>query len=421
MKIGIIGSGISGLATAFYLSKHCDVTIFEKNKKFGGHANTFNFNFENNDIPIDCGFIVYNKKNYPNFIKILDYLEVLSEPSDMSFAMSVDKSFEYSGSLVGMLANYKNILDKDYYKMIYDIFRFFKLSPKYLKKIDDNYTLDQFLNKFQFSDHFSKYHIIPMASAIWSSPEKEILKFPVKSLFDFYNNHQLLNFIERPQWRTIKEGSINYVNSLINHLKKNKNNVLHLNTEIIDIKRNKSKQVLLDNKKRKHEFDYVVLACHTDQSSRIISNSDQKLSKLLKDFRYQNNLAYLHFDQSIMPKNRLVWSSWNYYTDSKKQISCITYWMNKLQNLNTEKNIFITLNPINIPSENKIIKIFKYEHPIYDQNSLNVQKQIEEYQGKNNIYFAGAWNGYGFHEDGVKSALNIIKKLNIDINWLLNK
>ena len=359
-----------------------------KKTKSLGHANTYDFNFENKNIPIDCGFIVYNKKNYPNFIKILKYLNISSDVSDMSFAMSVDKDFEYSGSLIGMLANYKNLLDKKYHKMIYDIFRFFKLSPKYLKKVDDDCTLDEFLNKFNFSNHFNKYHIIPMASAIWSSPEKEILKFPVKSLFDFYNNHQLLN------------------------------NSFKLETEIINVKKNKSKQIVIDKNNKKYEFDYVVLACHTDQSSKIIKSMDKKVSILLNKFRYQNNLAYLHFDQSLMPKNKLIWSSWNYSTNSQKQISCITYWMNKLQNLDTNKNIFVTLNPIEIPKENKIIKIFKYEHPIYDKNSLLVQKQIESYQGENNIFYAGAWNGHGFHEDGVKSALNISKRLKVDLNWL---
>ena len=418
MKIAIIGSGISGLSTAFYLSKFSDVTIFEKNKKFGGHANTCDFEFENKTMPIDCGFIVYNKKNYPNFIKILDYLNIANNESDMSFAMSVDKNFEYSGSLIGMLANYKNLLDKNYHKMIYDIYRFFKQSPRYLKEFDNNCTLDQFLKKFEFSNHFNKYHIIPIASAIWSSSEKEILKFPVKSLFDFYNNHQLLNFVERPQWRTIRNGSKNYVESLISYLKINKNNSFKLETEIVNIKKTKSKYVVIDKKDNKYQFDYIVLACHTDQSSKIIKNLDKDLSRLLNKFRYQNNLAYLHFDQSLMPKNKLIWSSWNYNTNSNKQISCITYWMNKLQNLDTKKNIFITLNPIQIPTENKIIKIFKYEHPIYDQNSFLVQKQIETYQGKNNLYFAGAWNGYGFHEDGVKSALKVAKKLKVDLNWI---
>ena len=203
-----------------------------------------------------------------------------------------------------------------------------------------------------------------MASAIWSSPEKEILKFPVKSLFDFYNNHQLLNFVERPQWRTIKGGSRNYVDSLISYLKLNKNNSFKLDTEIIGIKKNKSKQIVIDKKNKKYEFDYVVFACHTDQASKIVKSIDKDVSVLLNKFRYQNNLAYLHFDQSLMPKNRLIWSSWNYSTNSKKQISCITYWMNKLQNLDVEKNIFVTLNPIQIPKENKIIKIFKNEHPI---------------------------------------------------------
>ncbi len=237
-KIGIIGSGISGLSTAFYLSKSFDVSLFEKSFRFGGHANTHEFVYKEKNILVDTGFIVYNNKNYPNFVKILNHLNVQSSLSNMSFSMSVDKKLEYSGSIRGMLANYKNLVDKQYYKMVLDITRFYKKSGFYLNKSNKNLSLGEFLKEFNFSDYFKNYHIVPMASAIWSSPEKEILNFPISSLLDFYNNHQLLNFVDRPKWRTISNGSASYIKNILNHLKKYKVN-LNLNNEIKKISKNK--------------------------------------------------------------------------------------------------------------------------------------------------------------------------------------
>ena len=417
-KVGVIGSGISGLSTAFYLSKSFNVTIFEKKSRFGGHANTYNFNHNNKNINVDSGFIVYNNKNYPNFVKILNFLGIQNESSDMSFAMSVDKNFEYSGSMIGMLANYKNFKDKQYFKMFLDITRFYKKSGSYVQKVDDDCTLEDFLKKFNFSEYFKNYHIVPMASAIWSSPENKILKFPIKSLLDFYNNHNLLNFIDRPQWRTVSNGAINYVEGIVNYLKKNRNNVFFLNSEIINIRKYKNKLTLTNIKGKKFDFDYVVFANHTNEASSILKKESGYLAHSLKNFKYQKNLAYLHLDHTLMPKNKLLWSSWNYSTNSEKNISCITYWMNKLQRLNTKNNIFVTLNPINIPEENKIIKVFKYEHPVFDQKAFKVQKIISDNQGIKNIYFSGSWNGYGFHEDGVVSGLKVAKLLNAKLDWI---
>ena len=419
MKVGIVGSGISGLSTALFLSKEHEITIFEKNNYFGGHANTIEINNKTNEkFSVDTGFIVYNEKNYPNFTNLLNFLNVNTNNSDMSFSVSVNKGeLEYSGSLQGLFGNYKNLLNKEYLIMLKDIVRFYKYALSYKKKYDNIETLEKFLKRFNFSKYFCNYHLIPMASSIWSSQEKEILKFPINSMLDFYKNHELLSFINRPQWKTISGGSKKYVESLIKKLKINKKNKFYLNKEIHKVVIKNNKRVLLDKKGYEYNFDIIVLANHTDEASEIIKNYDKKVYSLLKKFRYQKNIAFLHTDKTLMPINKKMWSSWNYLTNTSNKKSSVTYWMNKLQDLKTKEEIFVTLNPSKIPKNEKILKVINYHHPIYDHHALNSQKQIEKFQGVNNVFYAGAWNGYGFHEDGVKSALKICDLLNIKIDF----
>ena len=251
-----------------------------------------------------------------------------------------------------------------------------------------------------------------MTAAIWSSSEDEIKKFPVNSMLNFYENHNLLNFFNRPQWRTIKGGSKQYVEKIVKILKKNRNNNLYLNKKINEIKKINNKVILLDNKNQEHQFDYVIFANHTDEASMILKNFDKNTSELLKNFRYQKNVAFLHKDKKLMPKNKLTWSSWNYLSQ-KNSKSSLTYWMNNLQNLKIDEDVFVTLNPSQLPDTDKIIRVENYYHPIYDIKSNKVQNEINKLQGKNKIFFSGAWTGYGFHEDGVNSALQISKLLKI--------
>ena len=417
MKVGIVGSGISGLTSALYLSKKYEITLFEKNNYFGGHANTIEIiNKKENNFSVDTGFIVYNEKNYPNFSKLLNFLNVKSINSDMSFSVSANEgNLEYSGSIKGLFGNYKNLMNKEYLLMLKDIGRFYIYALSYKKTNEPFETLSKFLKRFDFSSYFCNYHLIPMASSIWSSSETEILNFPINSMIDFYNNHELLNFVNRPQWKTISGGSKNYVDALVKNLKTSSKNNLYTNNEIIEIKSKYNKRILIDNKGREHKFDFIVLANHTDEACKIIKNYDKNIFSILKNFRYQKNVAFLHKDQSLMPKNRSLWSSWNYLTDKSNKKSCVTYWMNKLQNLNTNEHIFVTLNPIKIPKNEKIFKVLNYQHPIYDVSGLKARNQMQKHQGVNNIFYAGAWNGYGFHEDGVNSALKICSLLNVKI------
>ena len=418
MEIAVIGSGISGLSSALLLSSKYKITLIENDDRFGGHANTVNVKIDKDTIPVDTGFIVYNKLNYPNLISFFDYLKVETVSSDMSFAVSSRNGMlEYSGSLAGLFAQKKNLFNLKFYKMLKDIIVFFIFGYKYAFAIKDDESLKDYLKRCKFSDEFINDHLIPMSSAIWSCPENEILNFPAKSLLTFFKNHQLINFIVRPKWRTVKNGSREYVKKVIKELEKKSNNNLFLNTKIesISIEKNKIK---INFGKNSKTFDKIIMATHPDQAIKLIKNLDKETLNLLKNFKYQKNIVYLHSDTSLMPKNKKTWSSWNYMSNDKiKRDSSVTYWMNLLQKLNSKRNFFVSLNPYIIPDRKLIFNKIVYEHPIFNNKTNEAQKRMNFIQGKNNIYFTGAWLGYGFHEDGIKSAVNMAKLLKINIPW----
>ena len=418
MKIAIIGSGISGLSSALLLSHEHKITLIESDMRFGGHANTITVSTKNGSVPVDTGFIVYNTLNYPNLVGFFDFLNVETVSSDMSFAVSSGNGrLEYSGSLKGLFAQKKNLFNLSFYKMLKDIIRFFIFGYKYAYEIKSDESLKDYLKRCNFSQEFINDHLIPMSSAIWSCPENEILNFPAKSLLTFFKNHQLINFIFRPKWRTVKNGSKEYVKKVINELEKKPENRLLLNTKIKSISlQNKNVKINFENKSE--IFDKVIMATHPDQAIKLLKNLDKTTQNLLKNFKYQKNVVYLHSDSSLMPENKKTWSSWNYLSNNKKKSeTSITYWMNLLQKLNSSKNFFVSLNPFFIPDSNLTYKKIIYEHPIFNNNTNKAQKKMSLIQGKNNIYFTGAWLGYGFHEDGIKSAVKVAKLFQINIPW----
>ena len=422
MKIAIIGSGISGLSSALLLSQDHEITLIESDERFGGHANTIDILNENKTIPVDTGFIVYNKLNYPNLLGFFKLLKVDTISSDMTFAVSArDGELEYSGSLKGIFAQKNNLLNLKFYLMLKDIIIFFIFGYHYAFKVKDNETLKEYVLRCKFSNQFVNDHLIPMSSAIWSCPENEILNFPAKNLLTFFKNHQLINFFVRPKWRTVKNGSREYVFKTIEKLKSNKKNRLFINTKIETII-SQDKNVKIVFGKKTEFFDKVVMATHADQSIKLIKNLNKESINILSNFKFQKNIVYLHSDTSLMPKNKKTWSSWNYLSnkDNKKK-SSITYWMNLLQKLNTSLNVFVSLNPYNIPSKLLTHKIIMYEHPIFNEGTNKAQKDMALIQGKNNIYYTGAWLGYGFHEDGIKSAVNVSKLLKVKIPWEKSK
>ena len=411
MKVAVIGSGISGLSAAHYLSKDFKVDLFEKNDHFGGHSHTLDINVENNIIPVDIGFIVFNFQTYPNFINFLNDNNVEIEKSNMSFSVSVKgTNIEYCGKgILGIFSNKKNLLNFNFFKMFFEIIKFYKKSNN-LKNIDENLKLDDFLKSEGMSEYFINYHIVPMVSAIWSMPPYEAKQMPLTFFLKFFQNHGLFNLKKRPQWYTIKNRSRTYVNKILKTI----SGEYYKNYQINKISRHPNgAQVFYGGENEFFNYDKVVIATHADEALSLISEPTKDEKDILSNFKYKKNYAIIHTDETVMPKNKKAWSSWNSSVnkDNNSQTS-ITYWLNLLQNLNTKKNIFLSLNPFYKIEKNKIIKEINFTHPYYDKAALDNQKRLKYIQNINNTLYCGSYFGYGFHEDGIKSSIEIIKYFN---------
>jgi len=412
-KIAVIGSGIAGISASYLLSSKYNVHLFEKNNYLGGHTRTIKVSTDNN-LSIDTGFIVFNDKNYPDLIKFFDHLDVQTTNSDMSFAVSdVDYNIEYGGkNLKSLFAQYKNIFNISYLKMIYEIYRFYKLC-KYttLDKITNNYTIEDFLQKNHFSSYLKELHIYPLISSIWSANQTDIRNFPLKLFLNFFNNHDLFNFKDRPQWKFVQGGSNSYIKKIIGLNKFS----FSLNTKIDKIIRSENNIKIINNAEE-IVFDYMIIATHADQALQIINNPTKKEKAILSKFDYTKNRAYLHSDRSMMPKNSKTWSSWNFIKSEKANTNfTLTYWMNNLQKLETSKEYFVTINPEKIPKNTHNETFFT--HPKFNLQTMKSQSKLKDLQGINNTFFCGAYHGYGFHEDGIQSAVYISKMLGVDIPW----
>lgn len=409
MKIAIIGSGISGLASAYYLHKKYDITLFEKNNYIGGHSNTVNIKHQGQNINVDTGFIVFNFRTYPNLKKLFEELEVEIEKSNMSFGIrDFDHNFEYSGNnLSGLFAQKSNIFKPKFLKMLLDIIKFNKAAIKLVEnsQISNDITLDQFIEQLKLGEYFKNYYLLPMAGAIWSCPLELVKNYPAKTFLQFFYNHGLLTIFNQPQWYTVKGGSKEYVKKLTANFK----DKIQLNCPIIDCKKEGNKILLTDKKGNNYKFDKVIFASHADQTYKIISDKTKEEKEVLSQIKYSKNLAILHKDQSQMPKNKKAWASWIYLSSKKENKVSLSYWMNNLQNIASKSAIFVTLNPFKQIKKSDIFGQYQYEHPIFDYKSVTAAENLDKIQGKRNIYFCGAWTKYGFHEDGLNSAINIIK------------
>ena len=412
MKIAVIGSGISGLSAAYFLSKRHKVDLFEKDDHFGGHSYTVDVEYEKNKkISVDVGFIVFNHQTYPNLIDFFKENEIEIEKSNMSFSVSVkDTSIEYCGNgLNGIFANKKNLFNIKFLKMFFDILNFYKKSSN-LKNLDTKETLGNYLKKQNLSKFFIDYHLIPMGSAIWSMPPYESSKMPLKFFLNFFQNHGLFKLKNRPQWYTVKNRSRTYVNKILSKI----SGEYYKNYKINKIKR-ESNSVKIYYGDHSEFFDYekIVLAIHADDALSLIDNPLKGENEILSNFNYKKNIAILHTDENVMPKNKKIWSSWNSKVDSKNiNKNSVTYWLNLLQNLNINKNIFLTLNPFIKIDEKKIIKKIDFTHPYYNQETLVNQKKLNLIQNKKNILFCGSYFGFGFHEDGIISSIEMVKHIN---------
>ena len=411
MKIAVVGSGISGLSAAYYLSKNHQVDLFEKDDHFGGHSHTIDLNISAKKIAVDIGFIVFNFKTYPNLIKFFNENKIEIEKSDMSFSVSLRNTmFEYCGKgLNGIFANRSNFFNLKFLRMFYDIIKFYKKCDHF-DKFDENITLGNFLEKEKLSKEFINYHLIPMVSAIWSMPPYEANQMPLKFFLKFFQNHGLFKLKNRPQWFTVSNRSRSYVQNILSkisgeHFKNYNVNKIKSKSSGIDL--------YYGGESEFFNYDKVVIATHADEALSIIDNPTNEEKEILSKFSYRENIAYIHTDKAAMPKNKKAWSSWN-SSLKKDEVnkSSITYWLNLLQNLRCNEDIFLTLNPYFEIDQSKILKKVKFTHPYFDQSALDHQRELQNLQNKRNILFCGSYFGYGFHEDGIKSSIEMLKTLN---------
>ena len=408
MKIAVIGSGISGLSAAYYLSKKFKVDLFEKEDYFGGHSYTYDIKNKTKIIPVDLGFIVFNELTYPNLINFFKELNVPFEKSDMSFSVSIqDTNIEYGGrGLKAIFANKLNIFNLNFLKMIKEIISFYKSAPSLLKKNLKEETLGSYLDKSNFSKYLIDYHIVPMVAAIWSMPMDKAKDMPLELYLNFFINHGLFKLKNRPQWYTVSSRSRTYVEKVLNNI----SGEIFKNYKVNKISRSKD-NVRIRIGEEYLDYDCVILASHADQSLEMLENPTDDEIRILSKFKYVPNLAILHTSEKLMPKKKSAWSSWN--SISKGSKTCVTYWLNNLQNLKSEDNFFLTLNPIYEIDKANIIKKINFTHPYFNKETLKLQKTLQSLQGKKRTWYCGSYFGYGFHEDGLKSSINLLKNFKI--------
>ncbi|AXI04562.1 NAD(P)/FAD-dependent oxidoreductase [Aquirhabdus parva] len=416
-RIAVIGSGISGLASAFFLSSVHDVILFEAEGYLGGHTNTVDVTLEGQTHPVDTGFLVFNEQTYPNFIAFLAELNTRSYESDMSFGVSLnDGELEWAGTNIGsVFAQRKNLLSPQFLIMLKDILRFNRSAESHLAVVNiSGATLGQLLDDGNYSTMFRDGYLLPMSAAIWSSSPQDILQFPASTFLQFCLNHALLQVNDRPKWHTVKGGGRAYVNQIKNTISE-----YRLNTKVHRIERTDD-GVLVTSDIGIEKFDSVVCATHAPQTLEMLVDASETERKILSSVRYQTNSAILHTDIKQMPKRKKVWSAWNYLggrrVDGQRPV-CVSYWLNQLQNLPFQTSVILTLNPFELPQASSILAQFEYQHPIFDHAAILAQQQLPTIQGKKRVWFAGAWTGYGFHEDGLKSALRVVADFNISPPW----
>ena len=407
MKIAIIGSGISGLTASYLLNRNHDIVLFEKNDYVGGHTHTHEIGHDNKVWHVDSGFIVYNEHTYPNFIKLLDILGVERQLTRMGFSVkSPSKNLEYAGhSLNGLFAQRSNLLRPSFLRMLLSMRRFNKEARQDLPRLDKNTSLGDYLSLNNYSSEFVHNFILPIGAAIWSTPSANMLNIPAIFFIRFFENHGLLQIIDRPKWWVIKGGSNQYVKKITQDFR----NKIRISTPVKAIDRKENSVFIrfgLDS--QEEEFDAVVIATHSNQAIKLLKKPTEKEKEILSLLPYQPNDAVLHYDDSILPTRRTAWSSWNYLLDKNPEDPvALTYNMNILQSLNASKTFCVTLNSTELINKNKIIKNLNYEHPLFTIEGVNAQKRKREISGQNNTYYCGAYWHNGFHEDGVVSALDV--------------
>lgn len=417
MKIAIIGSGISGLTSAYLLHKHHDIHVFEAADVIGGHTATVDVDYGGLQHKIDTGFIVFNDWTYPNFIRLMNEIGVKSRLSDMSFGVNCDVTgLQYAGvegrfSLFnGLFAQRTKLFSPKHVRMLLDIVKFNKCAVADVEadRIDPHWTLQDYVRRNNLSDQFAHFYLIPMASAIWSTPFAQMQQFPMNFMLPFMYRHGLLSVANRPKWRTIVGGSGAYIEPLTNGFREK----IRLNSPVTNVRRDRD-GVVVTSAAGEEGFDHVIFACHSDQALALLEDPVEHETQILGSVRYQENEVVLHSDLSLMPSNKRAWASWNYQLSEgcEEALPMVTYDMNRLMGIEVSSRFFVTLNSAKPIREDLVHRTFRYAHPIFTREGVSAQQRWADINGHNRSWFCGAWWGKGFHEDGVNSALQVVEAI----------
>ena len=415
MRIAVVGAGISGLVTAYLLCQEHEVTIFEQNDYIGGHTRTVDVASGGQNLAVDTGFIVFNEKTYPNFIRLLKRLDVPWQPSVMSFSVQCEKTgLEFSpGTLNSIFAQRRNLLRPAFYRMVWDVFRFKREAAALLSESGDDLTLGAYLESQKYSRFFIDNFIIPMGGAIWSSDPQKFFEFPARYFIQFFTNHGFLNVRDQPQWLVVRGGSGRYVEKLIRPFRDG----IRLNCPVKTIRRSDDTVHLTGPDGTSERFDHVVIATHSNEALALLGDPDASEREILGAIPYQVNQVMLHTDRSQLPARKSVWASWNYHIPAAKTDRvAVTYNMNILQSLKASEQFMVTLNRAERIDRQKVIRDLLDHHPVYTPPSLAARKRLSEINGRRRTYYCGAYWGYGFHEDGVNSALEVCRHLGMGMN-----
>lgn len=418
IRIAVVGAGVSGLSAAWALKDVHDVTLFEKEPRLGGHAHTVTVDYDGVRIPVDTGFMVFNTLTYPNLCALFEHLGVETVASDMSFSVSAGEGREWSSNgLGGVFAWKRNLVSPAFLGMLSDIVRF---SAQARADLQENSikatTLEQYVARLKLGDGFLRNYLLPMGAAIWSTPERDMLRYPAETFLRFCDNHRLLH-AKRPKWRTVAGGSQSYVAALRAEL----GTRVRVGAPVIAARRTSGGVALDIADGATHLFDQVVFACHANEAAAILQDGAAAECAALMDVRTAPNVAYLHRDAALMPSRTAAWASWNYLKSGESDDVCVSYWMNKLQNIDPSRPLFVTLNPPTPPASDKTFARIAYDHPQFDAAALRAQSVLRGLQGRDRLWFAGAWLGYGFHEDGLSSGLAVVRALGGDAPWLTTR
>lgn len=416
-RVAVIGAGVAGLASAWLLNQRFDVTLYERNDYLGGHTHTVSVHTPTGPLPVDTGFIVYNTPNYPQLCALFEHLGVQTQATDMSFSASLDDgAIEYASDV--LFGQRRNLLRPGHWRMLRDILRFYRDARRDLALADalpDTLTLDDYLRRSGYGEEMIQRFLLPMGAAIWSCPAETMRQFPASSLLRFFNNHGLVQVSRRPPWRTVVGGSWMYVKKLRASLARN----VCIGQAVQRVWRHTDGVYVQAGNPPAERFDAVVIAAHADEALSMLGDALPRERAVLGAFRYQSNRALLHTDAGLMPRRRSVWSSWNYLSDTRgaQQAVSVTYWMNRLQRLDTAQDYFVSLNPLREPAPGTVIKEMDYAHPVFDLAALAAQRELPSIQGLDRVWFCGSYARYGFHEDALGSAVSTARLLGVDTPW----